>query len=314
VVLLGGVSAGPVSSDVRRVELTNQALSQGRIMKSEFPISLTERSAAAFRERLRTHLGAPTNGYVRVTNKDGGTIFHFLSGVPAATDLVGASFGITLAVPKENCAALAGYVIDYRSIGPNPGFILKDPRSLHSQASDPGRCKLSEERLRRLQPELFAGEPGAVGDESGLQEYRESLAEHLRDGDSRAAVVVSTAPLVVAAYTDELDCVALLRFPEYLVAELGLRVGSRLLTVNRYQRPGGNRPGDLVPGRADTRRYINFTPLIADFLVDDVTSLKRRKESIGESEWERTVKLSRELEAWCITPRDGRPLHCHKPA
>ncbi len=284
-------------------------------MPNEFPIRLTERSAAVFRERLRALHGSPSNGYVRrVTNKDGGTFYHFLSGVPAATDVVGESFGITLAVPKPDCAALAGYVLDYRSIGPNPGFILKDPRSFHSRASDPGRCTLSEERLRRLQPELFAGEPGALGDESGLQEYRESLAEHLRDGDSRAAVVVSTTPLVVAAYTDELDCVALLQFPDYLVAELRLRVGSRLLTVNRYQRPGGPRPGDLIPGPADTHRYINFTPLIADFLVADVESLKRRKESISENEWERTVKQSRESDAWGITPRDGRPFYCHKPA
>jgi Fe-S cluster assembly iron-binding protein IscA len=283
-------------------------------MPNEFPVRLTERSAAVFRERLRGLPGAPANAFVRVTNKDGGTTFHFMSGVPAATDVVGESCGIKLAVPKSDCAALAGYVIDYRSIGQKPGFILKDPRSLHSQASDPGQCKLSEDRLRRLQPELFADEPGALGDESGLQEYRESLAEHLISGDSRAAVVISTTPLVVAAYTDELDCVALLQFPKYLVAELGLRVGSRLLTVNRYQYPGGSRPGDLVPGPADTRRYINFTPLIADFLVADVKSLNRRKESIGEREWERTVKLSRDLEPWCITPRDGRPFYCHKPA
>jgi hypothetical protein len=284
-------------------------------MKSDFPIRLTERSAAAFRERLRALYGSPSNGYVRrVTNKDGGTSYHFLSGVPAATDVVGEFFGITLAIPKQDCAAVAGYVLDYRSIGPNPGFILKDPQCLHSVASDPGQCKLSEERLRRLQPELFAGEPGALGDESGLQEYRESLAEHLMSGDSRAAVVVSTTPLVVAAYTDELDCVALLQFPDYLVAELGLRVRSRLLTVNRYQFPGGNRPGDLVPGPADTRRYINFTPLIADFMVADVEGLKRRKKSISETEWERAVKLSQELEAWGITPRDGRPFYCHKPA
>jgi hypothetical protein len=108
--------------------------------------------------------------------------------------------------------------------------------------------------------------------------------------------------------------VALLRFPEYLVAEFQLRVGSRLLTVNRYQSPGGPKPGDLIPGPADTRRFINFTPLIADFLVADVASLKRRKDSISEGEWERTVKLSRDLEAWCITPRDGRPFYCDKPA
>ena len=44
---------------------------------------------------------------------------------------------------------------------------------------------------------------------------RTYLKEQLLHGDSRAAVVVSVDPLLlVAAYTDELDCVALLRFPD----------------------------------------------------------------------------------------------------
>ena len=63
------------------------------------------------------------------------------------------------------------------------------------------------------------------------------IAEHLEHGDSRAAIVVSTDPeLLIAAYTDELDCVAMLRLPkEPLVSKYSLLRGSRLLTVNTLQ-------------------------------------------------------------------------------
>ena len=62
------------------------------------------------------------------------------------------------------------------------------------------------------------------------------IAEHLEHGDSRAAIVVSTYPaLLIAAYTDELACVAMLRLPkEPLVSKYSLLRGSRLLTVNTY--------------------------------------------------------------------------------
>ena len=47
-----------------------------------------------------------------------------------------------------------------------------------------------------------------------LEAEMDSIAEHLIFGDSRAAVVISIYPkLIVAAYSDELDCVAMLLFP-----------------------------------------------------------------------------------------------------
>ena len=38
----------------------------------------------------------------------------------------------------------------------------------------------------------------------------------------RAAVVIAVKPLLIAAYTDELDCIAMLHFPEELAAEYAL--------------------------------------------------------------------------------------------
>jgi hypothetical protein len=115
-------------------------------------------------------------------------------------------------------------------------FALSPPKTCGGAASDPALVRLSHDKLRRLHPSLY----GLRGLVRATLEYnlrgvfgysRLRLREWVYHGDSRAAVVVSDLPLIVAAYTDELDCVALLRFPD----EYGLRVGARLLTANTYE-------------------------------------------------------------------------------
>jgi hypothetical protein len=120
-------------------------------------------------------------------------------------------------------------------------------------------------------------------------------------------------PLLVAAYTDELDCVAMLRFlPEASDRPLG--IGSRLLTVNTYFR-GETYAADLVPGPHDLHNYVGFYPIIADFICADAGRVERRKIEIDESEWERTQTLgtsylSKHPGVW----RDGAPCRSHRPA
>jgi hypothetical protein len=187
-----------------------------------------------------------------------------------------------------------------------------------SFASDPGSVELSESKLRRLCPNLYASRWNLLGRVDERIGWRAAdriwCADQLVHGDSRAAVVVSTSPLLVAAYTDELDCVALLRFPDGLATEMGLGVGSRLLTVNRYV-PRGPLARDLEDGPASYHRYKNFIPLIADFLSDDVEWLEQRKSRIDEKEWQRTLELGqRYLKQRGEAARDGRPDRCLMPA
>src|SRR5580698_1215941 len=99
-------------------------------------------------------------------------------------------------------------------------------------ASDPGRIRISHPKLQQLRPDLFgmAGSFKALlGNLRLAFPERVYLGEQLQNGDSRAAVCVSTNPLLIAAYSDELDCVAMLRFPEFLIGEYSLAVGARLL-------------------------------------------------------------------------------------
>ncbi|HEX5105458.1 MAG TPA: hypothetical protein VFV87_16685 [Pirellulaceae bacterium] len=184
----------------------------------------------------------------------------------------------------------------------------------NSHASDPGQFALAPHRFRRL-------EPAARGLTGWLwrqfwdgRSFEELLDEHLNLGDTRAAMVVATQPLVVAAYTDELDCVALLGFPEWLVGEFALRPGTRLLTVNTYE-TGDQVMSDLVPGPEDTQNYVNFFPVIADFFSDDQDRIVPRKAQIDEREWRRCQAMASEALERCQGRwRNGSPLYSFRPA
>lgn len=140
-------------------------------------------------------------------------------------------------------------------------------------------------------------------------EWLARIEEHLLYGDSHAAVVLSTSPLLIAAYADELDCVAVLRFSDTFIQAYDLEVGSRLLTINAYYYPTDSHAKDLERGPNDSGQYGNFTPMIADFLTDDVEALEEHKDRISEDEWRTAAELG---EKWLndnLPPRDGRPLY-----
>ena len=156
----------------------------------------------------------------------------------------------------------------------------------NSRASDPGGVSLSQFKLNAFKKDLpfFKKMLATIRLPSDL------LDEHLRLGDSRAAVVLpASGKLIIAAYTDELDCVALLEFPGSLSHEYKLQPGDRLLTVNTYSR-GAIVAADLENGENSYHRYSNFYPLIAEFLSEDTSSISHRKASISESEWHITRK------------------------
>jgi len=187
-----------------------------------------------------------------------------------------------------------------------------DPQT---QASHPGAVVLSLEKAARLCPELLAT-PGSE-EERGFRKWAGESPEwwlgllkaYLLQGDSRAAMVVSTRPLLVAAYTDELDCVVLLRFPQSFVRQYELKKGSRLLTVNTYRwRKDNPVPRDLKEGPRARRIYGNFQPLIADFLSDNKGPIEQRKAHIDQNEWDRCQQLGHEYIKSSKRPRRGHPL------
>ena len=160
------------------------------------------------------------------------------------------------------------------------------------QASEPGLVPLSLDKLRVLAPRLD-------------EQSTEIVAEHLMLGDSRAACVVSLQPLIVAAYTSEIDCVVFLWFPQRFVEEYELEVGSRLLTVNTYDTTG-RESSELTPGPGSYGEFDSVYPMIADFLTEDAQRLEVRKLEIVNTEWERCMELGSRY--------DGRFVRIGSPA
>lgn len=179
-----------------------------------------------------------------------------------------------------------------------------------ASASNPGRFTLCHKKLRTIRPDLYdlrcIFRNRKFLKITGLT-WPEYFADHIDTGDTRAAVVVSIEPnshFEVAAYTDELDCIAILRFSSK--HNYGFNIGDRLLTVNRYSRKTEN--VDVVRGKWDTGQYTSFHPIIAHFVCANEDQLSRKLASIPEHEWSRAFSLGLEFkERYPFIYRSGRP-------
>ena len=139
------------------------------------------------------------------------------------------------------------------------------------------------------------------------------LGEHLRIGDSRAAIVASVKPLVVSAYSDELDAVILIGFPDDLATQYSLKAGDELIASWVYPTMR-HAPSDVVQGDGNLGHYNNGAPIVADFLSNSVDKIKKRKSGVSKKEWERV----RELTPPALKRADGKyrsdfPLFAHRP-
>ncbi|QEH31943.1 hypothetical protein OJF2_04100 [Aquisphaera giovannonii] len=183
-------------------------------------------------------------------------------------------------------------------------------------ASHPADLRLDDAALRRFCPELYRPLNRLLEAVGLAYPRRLSIAEHLLHADARAAVVITTRPLRVAAYSDDFDRIAMLAFDEdpWLVEEHRLRPGSRLITVNGYRREG-EPDADLFLAKDRAYPWTGFGPLIGDFLSADVDRLHALRAEIAEAEWRRAEQLGRlYLERFPGLARNGRPLECFVPA
>lgn len=160
--------------------------------------------------------------------------------------------------------------------------------SSEALATNPGGVTMDQQRLRLLSPSLFGA--GALLPTRFV--VRKILDAHLWNGDSRAAVVLSVQPLLVAAYSSDFDAVVVLCFDRRRV-DTYVQPGDRLLTVNTYQR-GDVVARDIVRGPYGSSTWANFHPVIADFVAADPRRVERRKAAITEPEWQRAWQLGQE--------------------
>jgi hypothetical protein len=193
-------------------------------------------------------------------------------------------------------------------------------RSPHDKtfAGNPGRIKIDRKKLARYERNfqgcigviakfLFAlfRVPGEVA----------AIEEHAQKGDCNAATVVNLDPLIVAAYSDELDAVALLQFSNREREEYGLEVGSMLVSANKYFREVARTDADdITMGPANHGRWRNFQPVILNFIASDPQRLEAICAGIPHSQWQRCLDLGIEkLQRFPHQIRKGSPFLSTKP-
>lgn len=128
----------------------------------------------------------------------------------------------------------------------------------------------------------------------------------LCQGDTQPALVISLHPLVISAYSDEMDAVVLLQFPDKLADMYGLREGTRLVTSNVYRYGTGSEvASDIIPGSGYMHRYSNVIPIVQLFFSDDEEYIKSRIRLFDEDQWDRLQALTEEKLRHNIKMRDG---------
>jgi len=189
--------------------------------------------------------------------------------------------------------------------------------ALRGQATAALGLSFSEAKFKKLEPTWYQGGfkntlLGLVG--AGLKWQIQNLTEQLARGDSNPAVVIQKSPLLVAPYSPDLDCVVLLKFPDWVAQEYKLDVGSRLITVNTYMDRSTGIPADVKPGPQDDGQFGPFVPVIADFITDDADKVSARKAEIADEEWDKVQFLGDEaLKRKPALVREGRPTASGRP-
>lgn len=178
-------------------------------------------------------------------------------------------------------------------------------------ASNAARLDLDISLLHKLHPE-WSGFSGALLCIIQALTRRPSLAtalrRHLSIGDARAAVVLSSRPHLIAAYTDELDAVAVIRVPAQCRNLVPSDLGARLISVNTYWEYGAP-PTDIHVGQHSTGTWVSFHPVIASFVSRDHRRMDELKSRIESWEWDRAARLgSNWIDSFgAARARDGQP-------
>ena len=131
------------------------------------------------------------------------------------------------------------------------------------------------------------------------------VAKALFYGDTQPAVVVSTSPLLIGAYSDEMDAVVMLRFPEEFAKQYALSVGTRLTTSNVYFAERAI-ASDIHIGMQYSHRYTDCAPLVQLFLGKKDERIMEKTKLFGEEVWQTvTDKADEYLHLYPNCSRDG---------
>lgn len=171
----------------------------------------------------------------------------------------------------------------------------------NSHAENAGGITLSREKYDFLRDNILKL--------SGLKKayfnkQAKRMGQYLKNGDTQPAVVVSESPFIIAVYSDELDGVQFVKFPEVLAEMYNLHTGSRLVCSNVYT-PGTKPVRDIKAGPGYLGQYCDFTPTVQLFLADEENYVRSRTDLFPEEHWRMVEELAQQRFSKRHKVRDG---------
>lgn len=174
-----------------------------------------------------------------------------------------------------------------------------DPNTI---ASAPTDVSLSRTKFVYLRDEVFKVSPLK---KIYYNKQFKRINQYLLNGDTQPAIVASIDPLIISAYSTDMDAVLLLRFPQELVNMYHLEKGMKLVTTNIYFE-GDKVAKDIIPGEEYTHDWVNYVPMIPLFLCDNETAIRQMPEMFDEMLWTKVIRMTEEKSAnKKIKSRDG---------
>ncbi len=124
-------------------------------------------------------------------------------------------------------------------------------------------------------------------------------------GDTQPAVVVSTDPLLIAAYSDEMDAVVMLRFLNEFAELYNLSAGTRLTTSTVYSY-GARVAEDIHVGENYSCQFADFIPIVQLFIGKNDDKIMQKTELFGENIWQTVSQKAEEyMRLYPDCARDG---------
>ncbi len=147
----------------------------------------------------------------------------------------------------------------------------------------------------------------------GMTSYIEQISEHIKFGDSQGAIVVSTEPLLIAAYNEDIDCIVMLKFEPKIQKRYNFKVKDYLICVNTFGRTD-ELQSDLIAGKGNSGVWTLVHPIIADLVSSSEKKIESRKKEIGQEGYDYIWRLANEyLTLKQGVYRNGKPFLSGEP-
>lgn len=152
----------------------------------------------------------------------------------------------------------------------------------NTRADNPGSIRLSGRKLRQVKKLICTSEL----EKAYFKKRIPVIKEFVKYGDTQPAYVMSASPLVISSYSDEMDAVVMLRFPDVLAKEYALSQGDKLVTVNTYRWLEGHEIApDIFVGENYLYRYSNCQPIVPLFISGNRKLLEQKLTLFDDETW-----------------------------